>query len=232
MPSPHAVAVSAPRYQHARTLTRDDDEWPSRLNVLACAPERLWVRGESLLAMQTPVAVVGARASTSYGEQVAAQLAADLAEAGVTLVSGGAYGIDSAAIRGALGVGGSVVCVQASGIDDPYPRVNAQLLDEVTRRGTVITGFEPGSHPTRSTFQTRSRQVAALASVVVVVEAAARSGALLGVAQAHELGTPVLAVPGPVTSAMSAGPHRLIRDGVARIITSASDVLAILDKEI
>ena len=232
MPKPHAVAVSAPPCQGFRTITRDDDEWPTRLNQLACAPEKLWLRGESLLAVQTPVAILGARASTSYGEHVASTLAAELAEAGVTILSGGSYGIEAATIRGALGVGGSVVCLQASGIDAPYPRANTALLEAVTERGTVLTGHEPGVTPTRSLLQDRSRQLAAMASVVIVVEAAARSGALLSVAQAHELGTPVLAVPGPVTSAVSAAPHDLIRNGIARLATRAADVLTVLDQKV
>lgn len=228
MSCPHAVAISAPRYGGPRPVLPGESGWPAGLDALGHdAPERLWVRGEPL-TLTSPVAIVGSRASTAYGEQIAANLASGLAEAGVTVLTGGAYGIEAAATRGARAVGGSVVVVLAGGVDVTYPRAHTDLFAEVLRRGSLVSAYEPGTPPTRARFVERSHLIAAMSAAVVVVEAGPRSGALATVGHAHELGRPVLAVPGPVTSATSQAPHQLIRDSVAHLVTNTQDVLDVL----
>lgn len=228
MSRPHAVAVRAPRYGGPRPVQPGESGWPPGLDALGdAAPARLWVQGQSL-TLTSPVAIVGSRAATAYGEHVAADLASGLAEAGNTVLTGGAYGIDAAATRGALAVDGSMVVVVAGGVDVPYPRVHADLFVQVLRHGSLVSAYEPGTSPTRARFVERSHLLAAMSLAVVVVEAASRSGALVTVRRAHELGRPVLAVPGPVTSMTSQAPHQLIRDGIAHLVTTAQDVLDVL----
>lgn len=220
----------------ARFLIPSDDEWPPALSDLRGArvssqtgpPLGLWVRGEPLHRLGEAVAVVGARACTSYGEQVAVTLAADLAAEGSPIVSGLAFGIDAAAHRGALGVGGMTLAVVASGLDDPYPSANSRLAEAVIRSGALASELPPGSRPTRYAFLARNRIIAALAGAVVVVEASSRSGAKNTASWALAMGRPVMAVPGPITSSLSATPHRLIRDAEAVLVTSAKDISALL----
>lgn len=192
------------------------------------APMGLWVAGRMRLdeLASSGIAIVGARASTAYGETVASEMAAGLAEAGVVVVSGGAFGIDAAAHRGALSVDGATVAVMACGLDQLYPRGNEALLRRVRAEHLVVSEYPPGATPQRHRFLTRNRLIAAMTAATVVVEAAVRSGAKNTVAWAQALGRPVLAVPGPVTSALSVTPHRLIRDAQAALVTSAEDVLA------
>jgi DNA processing protein len=215
-----------------RAVIPGDGEWPTQLDDLGPArPLVLFVRGRDLrLAAVRSVAVVGARAATAYGVTVAADLAADLADGGWAVVSGGAYGIDAAAHRGALtslgaGAGGSTVAVLACGIDVVYPLGNTALLEQVAQEGTLASELPPGCHPTRSRFLQRNRVIAAITRGTVVVEAAKRSGALNTAGHAAELGRPVLAVPGPVTSAASAGVHRLVRETAAQLVTNALEVI-------
>jgi DNA processing protein len=182
------------------------------------------VRGGPLEGLEGAVAIVGARACTSYGEQAALTLSADLAVEGRCVISGLAYGIDAAAHRGALGVGGHTVAVLASGVDDPYPTANRRLAEAVARAGCVISETPPGTRPTKQAFLARNRLIAGLSEAVVVVEAASRSGAKNTASWAGELARPVLAVPGPITSSLSATPHRLVRDGEAVLVTSAAEV--------
>jgi DNA processing protein len=176
-------------------------------------PLALWVRGSGELAGAgvRSVAVVGSRASTSYGESVCTDWSYRLAMQEVTVVSGGAYGIDAAAHRGALAAGGVSILVSAGGLDRPYPAGNAALYDRLAERGLLISERPPGSAPHRQRFLSRNRLIAALGSVTLVVEAAYRSGALNSAGYARDLGRPVLAVPGPITSAMSQGCHQLLR---------------------
>ena len=192
-------------------------------------PLALWVRGPADLSAvgARSVAVVGSRAATAYGEQVAADLAYGLARHGVVVVSGGAYGIDAAAHRGALAAEGVSVLVSAGGLDRPYPAGNNTLYQRCAERGLLVSERPPGSAPHRQRFLTRNRLIAAFGGVTLVVEAARRSGALNSARYARELGRPVLAVPGPVTSAMSVGCHDLIRrdDDPARLVTSIGEVL-------
>ena len=195
-------------------------------------PLALWVRGVGDLASAAvrSVAIVGARAATSYGEHVTAELAYGLARRGVTVVSGGAYGIDAAAHRSALAADGSAILVSAGGLDRPYPPGNVSLYERTAESGLLISERPPGSAPHRGRFLTRNRLIAALATGTVVVEAAQRSGALNTARHTQTLGRPLMAVPGPVTSAMSAGCHSLLRrDGAgALLVTGVDDVLQVV----
>ncbi|MCC2315360.1 DNA-processing protein DprA [Cellulomonas xiejunii] len=210
----------------ARLVVPGDPAWPGGLDDLgALAPFALWVRGAPPTASRS-VALVGARASTSYGERVTVDLAVELARRGWVVVSGGAYGIDAAAHRGALTGGGATHVVLAGGVDRAYPVGNAALLEEVVRAGgSLISEVPPGSTPTRGRFLQRNRLIAAVSHATVVVEAAWRSGAASTAHHAARLLRPVGAVPGPVTSAASAGCHRLLRDGVAVCVTDADEVV-------
>jgi DNA processing protein len=210
-----------------------DDRWPDGMDGLRAvvrdgvgrAPCGLWCRGGPL-STGPAVAIVGSRAATVYGVQVAADLACAVAHAGVAVVSGAAYGVDAAAHRGALAGGGSTVAVLAGGPDVPYPRGHASLLERIVAEGGVIASeVPPGSGVTRRRFLARNRLVAAWAHGTVVVEAGLRSGARSTVSWSHELGRPVGAVPGPVTSAMSQLPHRLLRDQEACLVADGRDVL-------
>lgn len=202
--------------------------WPSGLGDLGpAAPPCLWVRGETDLDLHLcrSVSLVGARAATAYGEHVAADLAAGLAERRFAVVSGGAYGIDAAAHRGTLAAGGRTVVILAGGIDRPYPAGNAALLARVLESGgSVVSEVPPGSVPSRSRFLQRNRLIAAAGQATVVVEAAWRSGALNTAGHAAALLRPVGAVPGPVTSMASAGCHRLLRECGAVCVTDAAEV--------
>jgi DNA processing protein len=173
------------------------------------------------------VSVVGARAATAYGEYVSAGIAAGLADHGVTVVSGAAYGIDGSAHRGALSGGGPTAAVLACGLDRAYPQGHRQLIERMAAEGMVLTEVPPGSAPTRWRFLERNRLIAALSEVTVVVEAAHRSGALGTAGRAGRLSRIVAAVPGPVTSPASAGCHDLLRDG-AVCVTDAAEVLELL----
>jgi DNA processing protein len=215
----------------ARLVVPGDEEWPEdQLRPLEVPPLGLWVRGAPHLRAVTrrSVAVVGSRAATAYGEHVAADLAADLASSGWTVVSGGAYGIDGAAHRAALAVGGLTVAVLANGVDGAYPRGHTALLSRVAAEGLVVSELSPGEQPTRSRFIERNRVIAALAVGTVAVEMALRSGASATVDRAHELGRVYMAVPGPVTSPTSAGCHHWIAVKGAELVTCAADVLTLV----
>lgn len=224
------------RSMGGRLVTPDDDEWP-RWRLLAFdtlgtgrddgAPLALWVLGNRPVDELTArsVAVVGTRAASSYGEHVTAELAGDLAADGWTIVSGAAFGIDAAAHRAALGSGGLTVAVLACGVDRAYPAGHGRLLQQIARDGAVISEYPPGTTPARYRFLARNRLVAGLSEAVVVVEAGWRSGARNTATWGRRLGRPVLAVPGPVTSAASTGCHRMIREGEARLIAGAADVV-------
>ena len=192
-------------------------------------PLALWVRGTAELAPvgTRSVSIVGSRAATEYGNWFATDLASKLAGRGFEVVSGGAHGIDSAAHRGALSVGGQTVLVSAAGLDRPYPPGNDRLFDRVADSGLLISESPPGSPPARRRFLTRNRLIAALGTGTVVVEAAARSGAVNTAGHCTELGRPLMAVPGPVTSSTSVGCHNLLRaeERSAVLVTGAADVL-------
>ena len=171
------------------------------------------------------MSVVGSRAATAYGSHVGTELAAALAERGWVVVSGGAFGIDSAAHRGALAADGVTVAVLASGLSYGYPKGHAQLFEAIAAQGVLVSEMSPDRRPTRPGFLVRNRLIAALSRGTVVVEAALRSGALSTAARARNLCRPLMAVPGPVTSGMSAGCHELIREWGAVLVTGARDVL-------
>lgn len=223
-----------------RLLTPDDPDWPlipfaqfagvdPRDHPDGIAPLALWVIGGVSLgaASWRAAALVGTRAATAYGEQVAAELAAGLCDRGVAVISGAAYGIDGAAHRAALAVDGVTVAVLAGGPDVPYPAGHTPLLDRIGATGLVVSEYPPGVRPARHRFLVRNRLVAALAGATVVVEAGWRSGAANTAAWAGALGRVVCAVPGPVTSAASAGCHKLIRAG-AELVTRAEEIVEIV----
>lgn len=224
----------------ARFVCPGDPEWPPRIEELVYAleapravppPFGLWLRGSADLVELTgdrSVAIVGARAATEYGMTVAADLAADLALAGWIVVSGAAYGIDASAHRGALAVNRPTVAVLACGVDVPYPRSHASLLQRILVDGLLLSERPPGTNPTRKGFLKRNRLIAALTRGTVVVEAALRSGALSTAEWAAHLSREVASVPGPVTSALSDGCHKLIRDGKAVLATSAAEVADVI----
>jgi DNA processing protein len=213
-----------------RLVVPGDEEWPARLDELEVPPFCLWVRGPRRLDAVTAraAAIVGARASTDYGVRVAASFAGECAERGITVVSGAAYGIDAAAHLGALAHGGATVAVLASGVDRPYPRGNAPMLDRIAAEGVVVSEVPPGSAPTRGRFVQRNRVIAALADATLVVEAGLRSGASITAGQAGKLNRPVGVVPGPITSPASAGCHQLLRDGCV-CVTSAQELAELVD---
>lgn len=211
-----------------RLLCPGDPGWPSQLAVLGDArPWALWVRGDADLrfACLRSVSIVGTRAATGYGSHVCAELAAALAERGWAVVSGGAFGIDGWAHRGALSAEGITIAVLPSGLDDPYPRGHHELFQAIAAHGLLVSERPPGRAPTRPGFLVRNRLIAALSRGTVVVEAALRSGALNTARHARDLGRPLMAVPGPVTSAASAGCHLAIREWGAECVTGAADVL-------
>ncbi len=232
LPRLNAVAVEGmfrtARFARLRLLTPSDPDWPRGLGDLGVhAPIALWVRGPgSALQSGGPrVALVGARACTPYGELVAGDLAGDLAERGVCVVSGAAFGIDAAAHRAALGTGGATIAVLAGGVDRPYPSSHSDLIGLIAESGAVIGEIAPGAAPTKSRFLERNRVIAAMSDATVVVEAGWRSGSLNTAGHAAALGRPLGAVPGPVTSAASAGCHRLLREFDATCVTSAADIV-------
>jgi DNA processing protein len=207
---------------------RHGDLYPSQLRDAADAPWALIGRGDpSLIDELEPfgaVTVVGARRATSYGREVAHELGRDLAGAGMTVVSGLAFGIDACAHRGALDAAGRTIAVLGCGPDNAYPAAHRSLWRRICEQGLVISEFPPGAAPWRWTFPARNRIMAALAGMTVVVEGAARSGSLITADLAADLGRDLGAVPGPVTSRASAGPNNLLAGG-ACVIRDAQDVL-------
>jgi DNA processing protein len=225
---PTTARLAAWQQAGLRIITPDDAEWPTQLDDLGDArPLVLWVRGSADLRFccLNSVSIVGARAASGYGNHVALEIAATLAERGISVVSGGAFGIDASSHRGALAGGGTTVAVLAGGLEFGYPRGHAELFLAIAASGVLISECPPSRGPTRPGFLVRNRLIAALSRGTVVVEAALRSGALNSARHARELCRPVMAVPGPVTSEQSAGCHELIRDYGAMCVTCASDVL-------
>ncbi|MEV6365501.1 DNA-processing protein DprA [Micromonospora musae] len=243
---PRAVAAEAVERTArlgARIVTPEDEEWPARVADLhglqlpeayrrvdteTAPPLCFWVRGAWPLAeaLERSVAVVGARAASGYGTHVATELGYGLADRDWTVVSGGAYGIDAAAHRGALTAGGLTVAVLACGVDRPYPMGNAALFERIAESGLLVSEWEPGADPLRSRFLIRNRVISAGTLGTVVVEAAARSGATQTAHRALAMERPTMAVPGPVTSAMSVGVHELMREyPKTRLVTGVAHVL-------
>ncbi len=215
-------------------VTPADPDWPAGLGDLGHgAPIALWLRGRrsALAELGRAVAIVGARAATGYGEHVATELAVGVADRDVAVVSGGAYGIDGVAHRGALAAEGLTVAALAGGLDRFYPAGNERLFERILERGLLLAEVPPGVPPTKIRFLTRNRLLAAMSRAVVVVEAGLRSGSLNTAGHAAQIGRPIGAVPGPVTSPTSAGCHRLLREFPSTCITSAEDVMALLGED-
>lgn len=211
----------------ARFVTPEHPLWPESVEDLHVgAPLALWLRGDParLGMLSRSIALVGARAASGYGEHVALESAAGLSDRGFVIVSGGAYGVDAAAHRAALASDQVTVAFLAGGIDRLYPAGNDDLLRRVARDGLLVAELPPGSTPTRWRFLMRNRLIAASSSATVVVEAGARSGSLNTAGHAAQLGRPLGAVPGPVTSKASEGCHRLIREYAATCVTTPDEM--------
>lgn len=211
----------------ARLLVPDDPEWPTGLDDLGeHRPAALWVRGDSRMLgqLERSIAIVGARAATGYGEHVTIEAASGLADRGLTIVSGAAYGIDGIAHRAALASSGATVAFLAGGVDRFYPAGHEALLTRIVERGAVVSEVPCGTAPTRWRFLQRNRLIAAASRATVVVEAGWRSGSLNTANHAATLGRPIGAVPGPVTSAASVGCHRLLRDLTAVCVTTPDEM--------
>jgi len=236
------AALAQTRRLGARVVVPEDPEWPRQLDELirlcepaaadpverdAAPPLCLWARGPWQLdeALDRSVAVVGARAATAYGTHAARQIGYGLAERDWTVVSGGAFGIDAYAHRGALAAGGRTVVALACGLDRAYPASHASLFERVAESGLLVSEWPPGAEPFRHRFLIRNRVIAAASSGTVVVEAGARSGALQTLRRAGQLGRCRMVVPGPVTSAMSVGCHEQLRDPEVRLVTGVPHIL-------
>src|SRR5215470_5946655 len=214
-----------------RIVCPGEAEWPTQLDDLGDArPVALWLSGTTNLRFASlhSVSVVGSRAATAYGSHVATELSAELAGLGWSVISGGAFGIDACAHRGALAAGGCTVAVLASGLSFGYPKGNSDLFAAIAQSGLLVSECPPDRAPTRPGFLVRNRVIAALSRGTLVVEAALRSGALNTARHARELNRPVMAVPGPITSEQSAGCHELIRQTDATCVTSAADVIELV----
>jgi len=209
----------------------DEHIFLQRLGSLAHIPKKLYLRGLLPKTGKYSVAIVGTRKPTMYGTQVACEIAEKLAQQGVIIVSGLAYGIDTAAHTGALQGHGTTIAVMAHGLDSIYPRGNSRLAETILEKGgALISEYKPGTEAMKHRFLERNRIVSGLADAILVVEAGERSGTLRTVAEALEQGKEVFAVPGPITSEQSVGPNRLIQKG-AHPVLSADDIMAVLDPQ-
>lgn len=206
-------------------LTPEDGDWPLALNDLSSPPIGLVVTGRTDILGQSALAIVGTRNPTHYGVRAAEDFAAGFVDREWHIVSGGAYGIDSAAHRGALMAEGSTIAVLATGVDINYPAGNARLFAEIQENGALVSEVLPGVTAYPNRFLTRNRIIAALSRATLVVEAAFRSGSLRTARDAAELMRPVMAIPGPITSPTSEGCHRLIGERCAEIVTSVADAV-------
>lgn len=197
-----------------------------QLAVDVDGPQMMWACGNmaALDGSRQYVAIEGSRASTAYGDMVAAEFSRKLSP-DFAIVTGGAFGISAASIRATLAKGGTPIVILSGGVDRYYPSAHADLFDRVISGGGVLLSSQPlGTSPSRYRFLLSHRHIAAIADATVVIEAGWRSGALYTANHAHEFGRVVGAVPGPITSASSAGAHRLIADGTAKLVTSPTDI--------
>jgi DNA processing protein len=228
------LAVRQAARYGARLLVPDADGWPVGMADLGLhAPLALWMRGTdaALAALDTSIAIVGARSATNYGEQVTMEVSAGLVDRGYAIVSGAAYGIDGMAHRAALASRGITAAFLAGGVDRFYPSGHDALLTRIVEHGAVLSELPCGQPPTKWRFLQRNRLIAAASQATVVVEAGWRSGSLNTAGHAAEMGRPIGAVPGPVNSSASVGCHRLIRDYNATLVTSADDVAELLNSD-
>jgi DNA processing protein len=212
----------------ATFLTPEDATWPQSVSDLAAPPIGLVIKGDPKLLTGNSLAIVGTRNPTQYGVRIAQDFAAGFVDRDWAIISGGAYGIDAAAHKGALIAEGVTVAVIAAGIDINYPAGNARLFAEIAELGCLVSEVTPGTPAIPSRFLTRNRLIAALSNATLVVEAAFRSGSLRTARDAAELMRPVMAIPGPITSPVSEGCHRLIGERAAEIVTSVADAVEFL----
>jgi DNA processing protein len=212
----------------ATLLTPADQAWPNTLFDLAAPPIALVVKGDPALLTGDSLAIVGTRNPTQYGVRIAQDFAAGFVDREWSIISGGAYGVDAAAHKGALVAEGVTVAVIASGIDVNYPAGHARLFAEIAELGCLVSEVPPGTPAIPARFLTRNRLIAALSNATLVVEAAFRSGSLRTARDAAELMRPVMAIPGPITSPVSEGCHRLIGERAAEIVTSIADAVEFL----
>lgn len=212
----------------ATFLTPADALWPQSVNDLAAPPIALVIKGDPKFLTGNSLAIVGTRNPTQYGVRIAQDFAAGFVDRDWSIISGGAYGIDAAAHKGALVAEGVTVAVLAAGIDLNYPAGNARLFAEIAELGCLVSEVTPGTPAIPSRFLTRNRLIAALSNATLVVEAAFRSGSLRTARDAAELMRPVMAIPGPITSPVSEGCHRLIGERAAEIVTSVADAMEFL----
>ncbi len=214
----------------ASLLTMDDPAYPLRLAEIYDPPLVLFTRGNLIEADHQAVALVGTRKPTAYGARMARNLAYELASRGITIVSGMAEGIDTAAHEGAMEAGGRTIAVLGCGVDIVYPPSNAELMHRIIQQGAVVSSFEMGVKPSKGHFPFRNRIISGLSMGTVVVEAPIGSGALITARNAAEQGREVYAVPGEAGAYNSRGPHALIREG-AKLVETAQDILVELDIE-
>jgi DNA processing protein len=220
-------AVKSLNSVRGRFITPADEEWPDSLDDLdTAAPVGLWCTGAGSLSeiANRSLAVVGARSATSYGQRIAHEIGVQAAKENVGVISGAAYGIDAAAHRGSLVGQGNTVAVLACGVDVAYPVSHRGLLSSITDSGVVVSEAPPGAKPHKHRFLIRNRLIAALSQSTVVVEAALRSGSLSTSNWAHVLNRQIWGIPGPITSATSAGVHAAIRDNMMKIASSTDDI--------
>ena len=209
-------------------ITPEDATWPEQLEDLATPPIGLVVKGRVEALKARSIAIVGTRNPTPYGARIASDFAAGFVDREWSIVSGGAYGIDTHAHKGALIAEGITIAVIASGIDINYPAGNERLFSEIAELGAIVSEVMPGTPAFPSRFLTRNRIIAALSMSTLVVEAAFRSGSLRTARDAAELMRPVMAIPGPINSPTSEGTHRLIGERAAEIVTSVSDAVELI----
>jgi DNA processing protein len=222
------AAFQAIEKNESRFIIPGDSEWPLRLDELECPPIGLIVKGNLEILSNPSLAIVGTRNPTPYGTRIAGDFAAGFVDREWDIVSGGAYGIDSSAHRGALVAEGRTIAVIASGIDLQYPSGNTRLFEEICENGAIVTEVMPGVPALPHRFLTRNRIIAALSQATLVVEAAFRSGSLRTARDAAELMRPVMAIPGPINSPSSEGCHRLIGERAAELVTSVADAIELI----
>ena len=213
----------------SRFITSEDSEWPHALGDLVAPPIGLVVKGRVITC--EAISIVGTRNPTNYGARIANEFAVGFADRSLGVISGGAYGIDSHAHRGALAAEGKTFAILASGVNVNYPAGNEKLFADISENGALVSEVMPYERARPDRFLTRNRLIAALSRATIVVEAAFRSGSLRTARNAAELMRTVLAVPGPITSPTSDGCHRLIGERCAEIITSVSDAMELIDSK-
>lgn len=206
----------------------EDPQWPEQLDDLAAPPVALIVKGDLGVLKENSLAIVGTRNPTPYGVRNAQEFAAGFVDRGWVIVSGGAYGVDSAAHKGALIAEGSTIAVTASGLGSSYPAGNQRLFDEIAENGAIITEYLPGVVARPHRFLIRNRIIAALSQGTIVIEAAFRSGSLRTARDASDLMRPVMAIPGPINAPTSEGCHRLIGERSAELVTSVADAYELM----